>query len=289
MKCIHFFTNYYGVAPLEILYKLYSLKIKTSIDEMNAMLLDMPMDIVDSCIFPLDYFGMEQWPKNDPLYSEYGVLIHLPLLEENGFVSLLKQQQDKKFHIPSIQLIDEISRIGYEESSIAYKNMQTFFLKKMNLSYEKAVTWCLQIWANSYEGDSPTDVLATMSKSGLEFKREKYLNEFLELLMTAHNHTRLKENRGQKPIELAHKELANGMPTIVPGSSRAAALLRDAEPQLKAMNIPVDLYGNAATVSTLVYPNGLDGSSVKVEKKIYPNDPCPCGSGKKYKKCCGKN
>ncbi len=21
--------------------------------------------------------------------------------------------------------------------------------------------------------------------------------------------------------------------------------------------------------------------------KIYPNDPCPCGSGKKYKKCCG--
>ena len=23
-------------------------------------------------------------------------------------------------------------------------------------------------------------------------------------------------------------------------------------------------------------------------KKIYPNDPCPCGSGKKYKQCCGK-
>ena len=25
------------------------------------------------------------------------------------------------------------------------------------------------------------------------------------------------------------------------------------------------------------------------EKKVYPNDPCPCGSGKKYKNCCGKN
>ena len=24
-------------------------------------------------------------------------------------------------------------------------------------------------------------------------------------------------------------------------------------------------------------------------QKIYPNDACPCGSGKKYKKCCGKN
>lgn len=24
------------------------------------------------------------------------------------------------------------------------------------------------------------------------------------------------------------------------------------------------------------------------DKKVYPNDPCPCGSGKKFKKCCGK-
>ncbi len=24
------------------------------------------------------------------------------------------------------------------------------------------------------------------------------------------------------------------------------------------------------------------------EDKVYPNDPCPCGSGKKYKQCCGR-
>ncbi|MBQ5599431.1 MAG: SEC-C domain-containing protein, partial [Lachnospiraceae bacterium] len=26
----------------------------------------------------------------------------------------------------------------------------------------------------------------------------------------------------------------------------------------------------------------------KAEQKIYPNSPCPCGSGKKYKQCCGR-
>ena len=26
----------------------------------------------------------------------------------------------------------------------------------------------------------------------------------------------------------------------------------------------------------------------KIERKVYPNDPCPCGSGKKYKQCCGR-
>ncbi len=36
-----------------------------------------------------------------------------------------------------------------------------------------------------------------------------------------------------------------------------------------------------------------DDSAVKApkkreNKKVYPNDPCPCGSGKKYKQCCGR-
>ena len=31
------------------------------------------------------------------------------------------------------------------------------------------------------------------------------------------------------------------------------------------------------------------GPKVNTTKKVYPNDPCPCGSGKKYKNCCGKN
>jgi preprotein translocase subunit SecA len=27
----------------------------------------------------------------------------------------------------------------------------------------------------------------------------------------------------------------------------------------------------------------------KFEKKVARNEPCPCGSGKKYKQCCGKS
>ena len=37
------------------------------------------------------------------------------------------------------------------------------------------------------------------------------------------------------------------------------------------------LYMKAKKMNTIVKP-----------KKIYPNDPCPCGSGKKYKNCCGR-
>ena len=30
------------------------------------------------------------------------------------------------------------------------------------------------------------------------------------------------------------------------------------------------------------------GPVKRTEAKVYPNDPCPCGSGKKYKQCCGR-
>ena len=38
-----------------------------------------------------------------------------------------------------------------------------------------------------------------------------------------------------------------------------------------------------------LYKEQKKATTVVKEDKIYPNDPCPCGSGKKYKKCCGKN
>ncbi len=37
-----------------------------------------------------------------------------------------------------------------------------------------------------------------------------------------------------------------------------------------------------------LYKEQKASTTVVKEAKIYPNDPCPCGSGKKYKKCCGK-
>ena len=36
------------------------------------------------------------------------------------------------------------------------------------------------------------------------------------------------------------------------------------------------------------YKENDDGAFVRASAKVGRNDPCPCGSGKKYKKCCGK-
>ena len=36
------------------------------------------------------------------------------------------------------------------------------------------------------------------------------------------------------------------------------------------------------------YKEQKESTTIRKPKKIGRNDPCPCGSGKKYKKCCGR-
>lgn len=37
-----------------------------------------------------------------------------------------------------------------------------------------------------------------------------------------------------------------------------------------------------------LYKEQKTSTTIVKGDKVYPNDPCPCGSGKKYKKCCGR-
>ncbi len=54
-----------------------------------------------------------------------------------------------------------------------------------------------------------------------------------------------------------------------------------------------DKLGGMTPEEYLLEHPGLEKSHIKTVKREQPkigrNDPCPCGSGKKYKKCCGRN
>ncbi|MCT4566330.1 MAG: preprotein translocase subunit SecA [Maledivibacter sp.] len=60
-------------------------------------------------------------------------------------------------------------------------------------------------------------------------------------------------------------------------------------------NVTVDTEAKREQVAKITNTSGGDGVAggrpktvVRKEKKVGRNDPCPCGSGKKYKKCCGR-
>ncbi len=77
-------------------------------------------------------------------------------------------------------------------------------------------------------------------------------------------------------------------PAIIPMSSETAEILENSKQQFESLGFTVDTDSTADKISAAVFSNGVNGKTVSGTKKIYPNDPCPCGSGKKYKQCCGR-
>ena len=86
----------------------------------------------------------------------------------------------------------------------------------------------------------------------IEFESEQQVYEIGELLSDLNNTTRMWDNRGYTPNELHQLGLAEEAPKMV---------------------------GMMPPKQTTYVREG---------KKIGRNDKCPCGSGKKYKHCCGR-
>ncbi len=114
-------------------------------------------------------------------------------------------------------------------------------------------------------------------------------NRILMYAMDMANSTRLWANHGNTPNEMMSTSGGFNPKNLVvtPGSSQAAEMLKESRGELSKMGIHVDLDSSAAEIPAYRFDQGIGGGMQPGIRKIYPNDPCPCGSGKKYKKCCG--
>ena len=138
-------------------------------------------------------------------------------------------------------------------------------------------------------GELAQAAFSELEHYGIKMKNLNETNEFLGYLMDLANSTRLWANHGHTPDEMRNMlPHSNGPITVVPGNSDAARILQEADEQLREMGVRVDLESNATEVPAYRYRSDTQGTVTKEVKKVYPNDPCPCGSGKKFKKCCGK-
>ena len=212
-------------------------------------------------------------------------------LKDNVYLRIEASQGDKKFYIPSSDEIVEYTENGYPVSDPYYSRLKTFFIEELDMDLDKSEEYMPAIWNRVSMGNSLADIMEMLGGQGIVFPSEKAMRKFVSLMTDVNNHTRMLSNRGWTPNEMLRQMPAGPdgrKPAIVPMSSEAARLLGEAADELKERGFDVDLDYNADEITTMSMPDGISGRTVVGKKKIYPNDPCPCGSGKKYKKCCGR-
>jgi uncharacterized protein YecA (UPF0149 family) len=103
--------------------------------------------------------------------------------------------------------------------------------------------------------DSNPSVCLQYLQSQLEFPSFEFVQLLTAQMMEVYNNTRMWVLKGYTPVELHKKEKQH---------------LNPIPPSIKKQ-----------TGSNII--------DINSRKNTGRNDPCPCGSGKKYKKCCGKH
>jgi hypothetical protein len=144
---------------------------------------------------------------------------------------------------------------GYVDKTPEMNSFISFLLKHYRLSAEDKNEIALQL-INMINIDSKPALIIQYLQSWLEFPSFEFVQLLTAKIMELYNNTRQWVLKGHTPNELFQEERKYLKP------------------------LPSEPF-------TMVQPDSkvIDLST---RTKVGRNDPCPCGSGKKYKKCCGK-
>ena len=204
---------------------------------------------------------LKQVPENDNMCIVRGdKMIFKTVLQENLYERIEEYQGDREFYMPSPEEVLDYAKHGYPSEDLAYKKLENFLSEELHQNTVQVAELMYIVFKEFSMDGMLSDIMEEFNNRNVVFDSEKQTEEFAAIMMNVNNNTRMLDFRGYTPNEIARMSRPEAssrvMPSMVPMGSMAST--------------PSFIPSNAAT------------------KKIYPNDPCPCGSGKKYKKCCGR-
>ncbi len=184
--------------------------------------------------------------------SEDKYLVHEAIegIEERD--RLLAEQGEKPFYQPSKEEFLNYADDDYFERNEEFVNLKDYIQKNIT-DKEDIEGLCEDIQLACCFGEGPADALNEFLIRDIEFTSEQQVYEVGRLISQLNNATRMWCNRGFTPDELEEMGIQKKEPTEAP-------IIQPMKP--------------------VTY--------VRQGKKVNRNDPCPCGSGRKYKFCCGK-
>ncbi len=275
-QCLNFGEVFYGVFDKDVLRKIYNVRkgYHISEEQLEKMCSEFPVDMTEC--------HMEEGQRF--IVAEY-------LAYDDRYKNLLDIQAGKDFYIPNAQEVLDYSRNLYLSQEPAYQNFREFLQHEIGMTYDEADAEALETWDKIQFDIDFTEIVQYIIDVYEDLLDGTKIEKIIQLLQEVNNNTRMRIHRGHTPNEMMRKGMEEDRfsqkPIVVPGSTEAANLLKSASEELKEMGVCVDFDSNAVIVPNNFSQNNVSGQAANSIKKIYPNDSCPCGSGKKFKKCCG--
>ncbi|CAH0120150.1 hypothetical protein PAE9249_02663 [Paenibacillus sp. CECT 9249] len=199
----------------------------------------------------LDRYLDEFLAREQVFYYENGHIVEMSVEEKGDLETFLHNREGKPFYIPP-----KSEFLKYADDQYFEMTPQLTALKKYVSEHlckdQQMVEYLIDDVQLACSMEAPLqDIIYEFERRDIIFDTMKQAEKVVSLITDIHNHTRLWRNAGHTAMELREISVPSGQrPTKAPFQ---------------------------------VLVNGQIAS-----KKIGRNEPCPCGSGLKYKKCCGK-
>lgn len=183
-----------------------------------------------------------------------GRMIPKEALTDEIYKRIESRQGSCSFYMPGVEEILVYSRQGYPAAEASYERLHDFLEKEEMPSENDAEELMRLVYKKFSLGSDLQETLECLEKEGVAAGEE-----LTGLLAAAQADTRMLGLRGHTVREWRQEEDARKQEAekrrSAAGADRSAGF-------------------------------GMGRMPAKPRRKIYPNEPCPCGSGRKYKKCC---
>lgn len=280
------FSNLYGIMPLYRAFRIIrkqnpelTLTEEEFLSFSDKMEQEEHYYIIASEEEIYDNVEEQMPPMKREIISEYLYAVD----DFESYAELKAEQEGKPFYIPEREELLKYQDDGYVEETKEVLALGAFLRDKLKLKRANDVLSDLILAARSEDHD-PQMVISEVERLAGRgcFGSVERINEFFQYYFAMCNNTRIPSNRGFTPNEM--QERLGGPPCAIEFGPNISRSLQKGE-----MNIGKLRLGIFGSDVPMPWKASMLNDLERVEqKKPGRNDPCPCGSGKKYKRCCGR-
>ena len=192
----------------------------------------------------------------DPMEREL-IAEHLYAISLEDYFDLREDQRGKPWCIlPREEFLRYADDLYYPDSPQRAAMLKFLRTIEKDMPYCTAEDALLEVQDYIEIGLSAEDILNELNMLCAHGLKERTVRDFIPLYIELNNNSRMIANRGYTPLELRVMDERSQPPMFAP---------------------PTDIGGWNPPFQPAKPPEPSK------------NGPCPCGSGKKYKRCCGKN
>lgn len=290
-KYFNAMANLYGIIPLKKAYEIIGEQNPTLVTEQEFLAFAeiARHECEDYYILGAEDLYTDRIPV-EPMRRE--IIDILLVADDIGQYAQVREiQRGKPYYVPKKKELLLYDDALYCEDSPATAALKKFLTTGLHLKEQEAeMVFQGLLYDARCVGAGFQNLMEHMEHLGIRFRSAGDVQKFAELYQDFHNNTRMQCNRGYTPNEITairppeqrvprSMSLGPNLRSAIASGAMDAAELRDG---VLAMNLP----NEELRASLLGEITTAVASPAKA--KVGRNDPCPCGSGKKFKKCCGR-